>query len=173
VRVVHESLNPTEVVWVSSGVMSLLINEANRTIPAETGGVLLGYWAQKGGEPVITNAIGPGPRAVHECRRFVPDQDYHLEQIGGLYEASGRRLRYLGDWHTHPGGTASPSKSDLATLSLIASTKNARLPTPLMLILAPGPNWNPSAWLAEFTSSIARQRKLILHRLRIQLFQQA
>jgi integrative and conjugative element protein (TIGR02256 family) len=138
--------------------------------PAETGGVLLGYWVEEGGEPVVTHAIGPGPEAVHERTRFIPDDEYQYAEIARLYRESGRRLSYLGDWHTHPGGAAYLSRNDRATLRRIASYAAARAPRPVMLILAPGPNWEPSAWNGILSNRLLWRQRLDARPLRVQLF---
>jgi integrative and conjugative element protein (TIGR02256 family) len=99
----------------------------------ETGGLLIGYWTDDD-RPVVTDVIGPGPGAVHLPRSFQPDHTWQSEQLANLYAQSGRRRTYLGDWHTHPLGSAEPSRTDRATLRRIAATPAARTPRPLMAI---------------------------------------
>jgi integrative and conjugative element protein (TIGR02256 family) len=111
--------------------------------------VLLGYWAQHPSAPVITAAIGPGPRAVHEKHRFVPDYDYHEQEIARQYLLADGALQYLGDWHTHPGQAGDLSTKDYTTLARIAYSRRARAPQALMLILAHGPRWGPVLWRAR------------------------
>lgn len=124
-------------------------SEATRRGGLETGGVLLG-WRERD-DVVVTHVVGPGPLASHEAKAFSPDSEWQAAQIAELYEASGRRLAYLGDWHTHPVGVARPSRRDEATLVRIASTRSARCPDPVMVILgagdAPTPDWRPHAFV--------------------------
>jgi len=135
------------VIWIAQHVLESLRDEADRRFPRETGGVLLGYRAADTGELVVTGAIGPGPRAIHDEGRFRPDQRYHVAEIARHYVKSGRTLSYLGDWHTHPGGDGRLSTRDLTCLRTIANCREARVRRPIMLVLAGGPEWRPFGWL--------------------------
>lgn len=132
--------------WIGHNLVTSLEAEATRTMPCETGGVILGYYSADGGDLVITHALGPGPNAFHDETRFVPDHEFQVREIARLYHESGRRLQYLGDWHSHPGGSGELSAQDRATFQTIARCKEARAPQPVMLILAGGVEWQPHAW---------------------------
>ncbi len=110
--------------------------ECNRAAPAETGGVLMRYRADGSEDRVATHVIGPGPNAIHEEMRFAPDHDYQLAEITRLYGMSGRRLEYLGDWHSHPDAEGYLSDKDLETLNRIARSRTARVENPVMLVMA-------------------------------------
>ena len=124
---------PVITVWLAAGVEEALFHEATSHAPHETGGVLMGW--STGEDICVTNVIGPGPDATHERTSFLPDNKWQAEQIATLYERSGRRLSYLGDWHTHPGHQPVPSLRDRRTLRAIARHKAARCPRPVMAIL--------------------------------------
>jgi integrative and conjugative element protein (TIGR02256 family) len=153
--------------WLCEEVYRQVSKEAEYYAPLETGGVLLGYWSSNGELPVVTSFLGPGPKAVHSRRGFVPDQSFHLRGIAELYSASGRRLTYLGDWHTHPGNAAYLSATDLRTLRKIASEPKARAPRPVMMVLAPGPVWRASAWRGEVATLRQRRTKFTVWPLQI------
>ena len=147
--------------WITSRHLSEMMTEASAKVPLETGGILMGYTAQPVGTNarewnagVVTAAIGPGPRAVHERNRFVPDHEFHRAEVARLYEHSGRTWRYLGDWHSHPGTAAYMSPTDARTLARIARSDAARAPQPVMLILGQRPtivdlgsaDWQVRGW---------------------------
>jgi integrative and conjugative element protein (TIGR02256 family) len=136
--------------------------EARRRFPKESGGVLLGYRYPSGREPTrVVRQIGPGPKAMHRRHRFEPDGKWQDEEIARAYEASGRTLTYLGDWHSHPGGGGRPSGLDRSTARTIAEFKAARASQPLFMILHGG----RSEWsLAPYRY---RRRRLGRARLRI------
>jgi integrative and conjugative element protein (TIGR02256 family) len=165
-----QSMTQPQVLWLPSDLLSLLAAEADRTSPLETGGVLLGYLAESGKDFVVTSVLGPGPDAVHERHRFSPDHPYQLQAIEQSYHESGRVLEYLGDWHTHPKGIAELSSLDLATLRRIAAFKHARISSPVMLVLAPGPEWNPKAWCGTIVRHLGIGRKLKPWPLRVNVF---
>ncbi len=137
---------PVGIAWISQATLVEMTSEANKKTPSETGGVILGYWANKLTEVVITQATGPGPTAVHELRTFIPDSDYHETKISELYERSGRLITYLGDWHTHPSGYSDLSRRDRTTLKSISAHPAARAPVPLMAILVRKQDWNLHLW---------------------------
>jgi integrative and conjugative element protein (TIGR02256 family) len=115
-----------------------MVAEARSRSPVETGGILLGYVSTAGerDEFVVQEVLGPGPRSQHSKARFEPDGEWQQQQLALRYQESGRVTTYLGDWHTHPGGLAAPSRRDRKTARAIAKTKSARMPRPLMIILA-------------------------------------
>jgi len=119
--------------------------EADDHVPNETGGIVLGYWAAD--DAVATVLIGPGPGARHWSTGFAPDDAYQDSCLAIEYEGSGRRIEYLGDWHSHPGSSATLSLKDRATLKRIAADPDARCPRPLMLILGGADGWLLGAWI--------------------------
>lgn len=100
----------------------------------ETGGALFGF--MDGQDVVVACAYGPGPRAKHRRTSFEP----HSAATGVLMETvrveSEARYRYLGSWHSHPGGIARPSGRDIATTEEVANEPAVLLPEPLMMIQA-------------------------------------
>ena len=123
-------------VFVPAAVVAEMAREAEFLEPEETGGVLLGYCGRDDPLSVqVVRQVGPGPGAVHARHRFEPDSEWQYAQIARAYERSGRILTYLGDWHSHPGGSARPSRTDRRTAKRIARTRQARARRPLMLIL--------------------------------------
>ncbi len=146
---------PLGLVWLPRAAVREMRHEANSKFPLETGGILMGYWARPLREVVITIAIGPGPNALHEPTRFAPDHDFQCAQIGNVYCASSRTETYLGDWHAHPFGGRSLSRSDQRTLRRIAQTPTARLRNPLMLLLAGEPlSWEITIWCYQSVAGL-------------------
>jgi integrative and conjugative element protein (TIGR02256 family) len=123
-----------------------MVTEAARHGPLETGGVLLGW--RNGDDVVVSRVVGPGPGAQHESSTFHPDSEWQAARIADLYEQAGRRMEYLGDWHTHPGGRPRPSRRDERTLRHIARTAEARCPDPVMVILGSAAAGDASVWKA-------------------------
>jgi integrative and conjugative element protein (TIGR02256 family) len=131
-------------VWLRRSAERDMHREADKYPSNETGGLLLGWTADE--QVVIDRVIGPGPDALHRPRSFLPDQRWHEEQLAAAYGASGGRLVYLGDWHTHPGGPTTLSMLDKRTLCSIATSPEARAPAPIMAVLAGGKPWKLAVW---------------------------
>lgn len=107
-----------------------------KSFPNETGGVLLGRRTEADGLGAsVEHIVGPGPSARHERARFVPDSRWQAHEVEALWRQD-QGLQYLGDWHTHPGGSAIPSAMDKDALGAIAAFADARQAAPVMVILA-------------------------------------
>lgn len=129
--------------WLPRPVRDVVACQAQQLAPLETGGILLGYVALPSSpeatcDVVVVDALGPGPRAQHNGRWFVPDHDWQVAELAERYERSGRVAVYVGDWHSHPEGMALPSRQDLRTMRRIAQHAPARLDQPTMLIVSTG-----------------------------------
>ena len=143
--------NSGSIVWLEHAALATMRREAARKAPHETGGVLVGYWADRGTEVVVTAVIGPGPDAEHEFDSFRPDYGFQEREIVRRYEKSRGSETYLGDWHTHPDASDGQlSRKDRRTLWRIATFKDARAAHPLMAVLHGGdPEWNLTVWLGH------------------------
>lgn len=123
-------------VLVPAAVLQEMEAETERHAPEETGGVLLGYADRTDATRIqVTNQVGPGPRAIHRRHFFDPDGEWQAREVAAAYAGSGRVSTYLGDWHSHPGGSRRPSGLDRSTARRIALCEQARAPHPVMLIL--------------------------------------
>ena len=124
--------------WIPNKLYQILVFEADKNVPFETGGVFMGYYA-KNQDIVVTNLISAGENAVHKKNRFTPDQNYQLEEIASIYKEEDGTITYLGDWHTHPTSKAELSFLDKRTLTKIACTPESKNKIPIMIILGAYP----------------------------------
>ena len=80
---------------------------------AEQGGILIGAYRGEGLEVVdLTEAAPADERAL---TRFVRQDPAHQAAATAAWEASGGQVTMVGEWHTHPFGEPSPSRTDLGT----------------------------------------------------------
>lgn len=128
------SVPPLSVVWLERRAREAIAQEAARRRLRETGGALFGYESAE--EVVVACAFGPGPNARHGFRSFIPDPEMTRRLISSVRCTSEGRYRFLGSWHTHPGGTAVPSPADEQTASDLSGQPGLLLPRPLLLIQA-------------------------------------
>lgn len=143
------------VVYIDAHVHTDLAIEAQKWFPKETGGVLMGYW-KSSHEVIITNIIGPGPKAVHTLYSFIPDDEYQIKFIADLYFKSKAKETYLGDWHTHPNVEAYLSPIDKKTLKKITAYKPARLDKTLMLVMSIQKVTKIRIWYHQFKGILRR-----------------
>lgn len=161
---------PGGIAWVGARVLDAMQEEASATAPAETGGVLLGYWVRPWTEVVITEMVGGGPRAIRRPKYFLPDHEYQETEIAKRYETSGRQLYYLGDWHSHPGGSGLLSPTDEQTLRRIIREPAARCRVALMAVLAGGDPWELTVWSGELARVILIGTRLALSRFEVRAY---
>ena len=91
-------------------------NSFHKTLKAldlskESGGILLGY--NKGnGILHITNVLICENTSLNKESEFMPSYDEYIRQVIKLFKTGKGRVKYIGEWHTHPFGITSPSFSD-------------------------------------------------------------
>src|SRR3546814_18229952 len=76
-----------KILWISNVALGAMVAEADRKFPLETGGILVGYFAENG-DPVVCAAIGPGPTAIHCRKRFTTDHAWNGPQLDEIYKKS-------------------------------------------------------------------------------------
>lgn len=133
-----------KIIYIQDSIIDEMNNLANNHYPLEVGGVLIGYINND--KVVVTDIVGPGPKAKHKRNSFLPDYKYQEEKIKKIYKQSDRTKVYIGDWHTHPNGSNELSGSDIKVLENISGYSKAKLPFPNMAILS-GKN---EKWVIKF-----------------------
>jgi integrative and conjugative element protein (TIGR02256 family) len=107
----------------------------------------------------VTDVIGPGPNAKHMKTAYLPDHEHQEREVARIYQNSGRRTTYVGDWHTHSNGRLDLSRIDAATLKTISGHPPARLRHPVMTIISGRPgDWKmaPWRWIPKRVSILSR-----------------
>lgn len=95
---------------ITDVALSSIAREALRSIDGlETGGILLGDDVTD--EIGIRHAGGPGPNATRGERTLVRDLDHARRLADSAWLED--RGQCIGEWHTHPTGSLSPSQVDL------------------------------------------------------------
>ena len=114
----------------------LIGHEALKRRLLETGGAIFGWHDQPSDQLVIACASGPGPRATHRPTRFAPNPTTTAKAMHLVTTSSLGRYGFIGTWHTHPGGGASPSHLDSRAAEELAEQDDLLLPQPLLLIVS-------------------------------------
>ncbi|WAM23835.1 Mov34/MPN/PAD-1 family protein [Myxococcus sp. NMCA1] len=127
--------------WLAPSAVAKAARLARAAAPLETGGMLLGQVVD--GEAHVLAVTGPGRQAKHGRCTFEGDGAHNNRLVHRVWP----RLRYLGDWHTHPGGHAVLSATDVASVRESLSPDRPEL---LELLLA-GPPGMESVEVALFT----------------------
>jgi integrative and conjugative element protein (TIGR02256 family) len=120
------------VVWIDVAAQALIEEETLKRSRVETGGALFGYTTDH--DVVIACAYGPGPRARHRRTTFEPHPATTQSLIDAIWTESEARYRYVGSWHSHPGGIPRPSGTDVKTTEAVATEPHVGLAQPVVLI---------------------------------------
>jgi integrative and conjugative element protein (TIGR02256 family) len=124
----------------------------------ETGGILLGRGPDAKNVIIVERAGDPGPDAERRPDYFLRDL-LHARELAdaGWHEDEAV---WVGEWHTHPTGPATPSTRDLITYTALLADPDLSFDTFVSIIVVPNPDWkSPSmlTWVLGSTAAPGRQ----------------
>lgn len=124
----------------------------------ETGGILLGRGPNTENVITVERAGDPGPAAKRRPDYFLRD----LTHAHDLADAAWQETEavWVGEWHTHPTGPATPSARDLITYAALLADPDLSFRTFVSIIVVPNPDWkNPCllTWALGSTAAPGRQ----------------
>jgi proteasome lid subunit RPN8/RPN11 len=90
---------------ISDEARALMCEAAEHAFPKECCGLLIGV----GGDSVIVSQAVVAPNLSEEPNRFLIDPQVHFDWLRKL---RGTTERIVGHFHSHPNGSAEPSKTD-------------------------------------------------------------
>lgn len=137
---------PNAIRWTSSDDRSLqlprncledMIEYFRRDSPDETGGILIGVYPDGANGRVVRGA-DPPPDSIQSPTTFVRGTEAVEESLKESKERFG--LYYLGEWHTHPGGSPALSPQDAEEMQSIADDKSYECPHPFLIIIGETPD---------------------------------
>jgi len=116
----------------------------------------LGYYAADGFDAYV-ETMAPVPPDSHSRRTSF------TRGIGGLKtfftelrnDSLGKRY-YLGEWHSHPAGTACPSATDDENQSAISNDDETDCPKSILLLLGGEPSIDPQLGVFVYSRTSAR-----------------
>lgn len=122
-------------VTISERCLRELTSISRKHYPREIGSSLVGSYSKDGFRAAV---LGSAPlpsdsrgrrftfsRGVHGLRSFFLD----------LFKRTRGRRHYVGEWHSHPGGAAMPSRMDDRNQTAIARDKKTNCPECILLII--------------------------------------
>ena len=95
----------------------------------EAGGILLGY--RRGSHLHVTEASAPVAPDHASRTRFFRSAAPHQQAALARWRESGGLMDYLGEWHTHPEHSPSPSTIDTGGWQHICSKRK----TPMLFVI--------------------------------------
>lgn len=117
---------------IDNKIIQAIQKQALVAFPDETGGFLLGKYSDNNHSAIVSLVLSPlkstsGPM-------FFQRETDGMEGIWDKLYKEG--LIYLGEWHSHPNGSATYSVTDKKALANIAQCKNVVIKNPIMLIVS-------------------------------------
>lgn len=118
---------------IKKSLLNKLIESGQSYYPNEFGGFLLGYYSEDFKSLHICDFLIPkkyksSPTTFERSNEGIIKEFTHVFKEKGLY--------YVGEWHTHPDGTAIFSATDLETMIEIAKCEAVKIENPILLIIS-------------------------------------
>lgn len=124
----------------------------------ETGGILLGRGPDVQNVISVERAGDPGPRAERRPDYFLRDLSHARELAETAWQDA--EAVWVGEWHTHPTGPATPSTLDLISYTALLADPELSFATFVSIIVVPDPDWhNPRllTWVLGSTDPSGNQ----------------
>lgn len=122
-------------------VLQLMLRTCRQSYPHETGGVLVGFYAEPLDCALVT-AASSAPSDSQTGGTWFHRGTYGLQSwLNNLWKR--KRNFYLGEWHFHPFAPAVPSQTDIKQMQSIANTPLYHCPEPILIIIGGEP---PTEW---------------------------
>lgn len=118
---------------------------------AEVGGQLFAEFQQR--RICVTVATGPASEDKRGRYWFVPNQKRQNTEIQNLFK---RGLHFVGDWHTHPEPTPSPSGTDLNSMQDCFKKSRHQLKSFVMIIVGQA-EFPAGLWVSLHTEKRAQR----------------
>lgn len=121
---------------------------------AETGGILIGRYTERLDRAVVTEITGPPGDSRATRTGFRRGVRGLRALVSTVWRERGEF--YLGEWHFHPGASASPSDVDRAQMRAFAANSLHQCPEPILVVIGGDPE---TEW--DLSASVTRDEELI------------
>jgi len=103
--------------------------------PNEVGTSLIGYYSEDGFDAYIEDTTPLSSDSVGSAFSFIRGIKGLKSFYKQLIKKYKGRMYYIGDWHTHPNSSSTPSKTDDINQSAIASDKKVNCSENILVII--------------------------------------
>lgn len=139
----------TRKILLSDRVMQRIQDFASLEYPYECGGVLVGRFRSSDGTPVIHDCSAPPADSKAHRTHFERGTEELQVYLNSQFSMG---FQYVGEWHTHPSGSPTPSFVDRRTMFRIGCDHSYQMPRPILLIAGgtPSSGWSVMAWRSRY-----------------------
>lgn len=107
-------------IMVSASLASKLYSIRKNKLPNETGGVLVGAYDFANKICYVVDAIDSPSDSLEYPNAYIRGKNGLLEKINRVENVTIGNLTYIGEWHSHPTNSVTPSSNDKILLESIA-----------------------------------------------------
>jgi proteasome lid subunit RPN8/RPN11 len=112
VNIVKAVNQPSWQLRLRSGLQEQLIAELNKNKPNETGGIFIGKIDKVNKIVYVTTIVPAPPDSKKSPYIFTRGTEGLTQAVMKIREITGEMQEYVGEWHTHPTGSAKLSPTD-------------------------------------------------------------
>ncbi|MEH1007957.1 ThiF family adenylyltransferase [Winogradskyella sp. ECml5-4] len=123
--------NINSAIHISKSVLKRIEEETKFHYPKEFGGVFIGYKSDL--HFIITDILIPD-QYKNGKTIFIREPGTLNERLSEIHKMTNGEIEYLGEWHSHPNGPTTPSRTDINAMQEIAKDKNINIDKPLLMI---------------------------------------
>ncbi len=121
---------------VDDALLERLQDLRSSKLPNETGGVLLGVYDLDRKTIYVVDTIPSPPDSEEWPTLYIRGSEGLLEEVQNVAKRTGGQLEYVGEWHSHPDGSATrPSPDDIKVFAwLTEHMATAGLPALMAIV---------------------------------------
>jgi integrative and conjugative element protein (TIGR02256 family) len=136
--IAHDLMSPSGSILIEGDVLTSIFafRQLDPNVP-ESGGILLGF--RRGPHIHVTAATTPQPGDAQSRYRFHRAESRHQRFAYTHWASSNETGDYLGEWHTHPEPTPTPSGIDRAEWQKICNER--KVPMLFVILGTSSPVW--------------------------------
>lgn len=118
-------------IHISKSILKRIEEETKFHYPKEFGGVFIGYKSDI--NFIITDILIPDEYKNGQTI-FIREPGTLNERLSEIHKMTNGEIEYLGEWHSHPNGPTTPSRTDIKAMEIISKDKNINIDKPLLMI---------------------------------------
>lgn len=122
-------------VLLTDDFLETAVTLARKTFPREVGASLVGSYSDDGTQATVTGVAPLSSDSRGSRFRFQRGVQGLRKYFSRLFRLSQGTVHYVGEWHSHPGGSPTPSRTDDINMQEIADDPRALCPECILVIL--------------------------------------
>lgn len=131
----EQKIKDWQFVWGNFFLTKLTIAR-NKSLPNETGGVIVGHWDRYRKICYIIDIIDSPPDSEEWPCSYIRGNSNLLEILETIGRKTGGHIQYVGEWHSHPENCSiKPSSLDLTAFKWLKTYMEEESLPPVMLIV--------------------------------------